>query len=114
MFYFPKTEAYPFLEAFSPPIRSISRNRNRRISSSSITRRRPTSTLNPMSQLSRPGTDFIEAGQDSSNKARSDILSKRLRLGPDGISERAFGSYSMLESPEEECKSHAWPKTKVF
>ena len=112
MFHLPDVKTYPFLEAFSPPILSISRNRNTRVSSSTIWRR-STSSIHPISQPSGMDEDMMEVQQYSLRETNPDSSSKRLRLGQDRVSTN-FTSDPMLEQPDEECNSHAWTANKVL
>ncbi|XP_024028241.1 SH2 domain-containing protein A [Morus notabilis] len=109
-FHLPKMETYPFFEAFSPPIRSISRNRNTRLSS--VVWKRCTSALHPISQSSEMDEDMLEVRQNSLHETKPNPSSKRLRLGQDRISTN-FRADPPLEAPDEECNSHAWTANKV-
>lgn len=104
-------ETYPFFVAFSPPIRSISRNRNTRISS--VNWKRPTSALHPISHSSELDEDMLEVQQNSLHETKPNPSSKRLRLGQDKISTN-FKADHALEPVDEECNSHAWTENKVF
>lgn len=109
-FHLPKMETYPFFETLSPPIRSISRNRNTRVSS---TMWRRSSVLHPISQSSGLDEDMLEVEQNSLHETKPNSSSKRLRMGQDGIS-TTFRPDPMLEQPDEECNSHDWTANKVF
>ncbi|PON98570.1 STAT transcription factor [Trema orientale] len=109
-FHLPNMERYPFFEAFSPPIRSISRNRNTRVSS--MMWKRSTSVLHPVSQSSGLDEDMLEVEQNSLHEMKPNPSSKRFRLGQDRIS-TTFRADPTLEPPDEECNSHALTTNKV-
>ncbi|KAM1001338.1 hypothetical protein ACFX15_007548 [Malus domestica] len=103
MFHIPKLEKYPFLKAFTPPIRCISRSRTTRISTTAW--KRPASASDPvnLSQLSGLGDETLELQHSSVNEEKPSPSSKRCRLGQD----RIRATVSALEQPDDECNSHA-------
>ncbi|KAL5538299.1 hypothetical protein UlMin_045900 [Ulmus minor] len=111
-FHLPKMEKYPFVEALSPPIRSISRSRNTR--ASSITWKRSTSTIHPLnlSQSSGLDEDTLEVEQNSFHEEKPNLSSKRMKFGQDRISVN-FGADRSLDPPDDECNSHARAADKV-
>lgn len=110
-FHMPK-RSYPFFEAFSPPIRCISRGRNTRISS--LTWKRSTSAVHPLnlSQISGIDDACMELQPNSVREGKPSPSSKRFRLGQDKIS-AAFKNDLVLGQPDEECNSHAWTTNQV-
>ncbi|KAK4805039.1 hypothetical protein SAY86_004856 [Trapa natans] len=91
----PRGGKYPFLEAFSNPIRCISRNRNNR-TSSVIIWKRPAGFLSVNgSQSSRVNFGLSDLPRSAVHEAKPNPLSKRVRLG----------NYS-FEQPDDECNSH--------
>ncbi|GAB4846677.1 hypothetical protein Ancab_025683 [Ancistrocladus abbreviatus] len=95
---------YPFLEAFSPPIRCISRSRNTRIST--ITWKKLSAGVHLVNGSSSPGhgDGYSELQQNSICEARPSPPSKRVKLGPDS---------GFPEQPVEECNSQIWVASKV-
>lgn len=110
MFHIPKLEKYPFLKAFTPPIRCISRSRTTRISTTAW--KRPASASDPvnLSQLSGLGDETLELQHSSVNEEKPSPSSKRCRLGQD----RIRATVSALEQPDDECNSHARTAKQVF
>jgi hypothetical protein len=108
-----KSGSYPFFEAFSPPIRCISRGRNTRVSS--LTWKRSTSAIHPpnLSQSSGMDEGSLEIQHNSVHDARPCPSSKRVRSGHDKIS-AAFKIDPTVEQPDEECNSHAWTANQVL
>ncbi|KAG6688965.1 hypothetical protein I3842_11G152900 [Carya illinoinensis] len=97
---------YPFFEAFSPPIRCISRGRN--IRASSLTWKRSTSAIQSvnLSESSRMDVGSLELQHGNSHEARPCPSSKRVRSGPDKLC-AALKTDLNLERPDEKCNSHA-------
>ncbi|GAV78685.1 hypothetical protein CFOL_v3_22150 [Cephalotus follicularis] len=97
-FEIPKIGAYLFLKAFSPPIHSISRNRN--VRPSTIIWRRPSSAIHSLNGSQSPGKDNGSSRLQHSTvcEAKANLSSKRVRLGEESISSK--------EQHDEECNSH--------
>lgn len=83
MFHMPKLETYPFLKAFSPPIRCISRNRSTRISSRLWKRPASANDQLNLSQLSGLDDETLELHHSSIHEEKLSPSSKRCRLGQD-------------------------------
>jgi hypothetical protein len=111
-FHMLKSGSYPFFEAFSPPIRCISRGRNTRVSS--VMWKRSTSTIHPhnLSQSSGVDEGSLELQHNSVNEARPYSSSKRVRSGHDRLS-TTFKTDPNVERPDEECNSHPQTANKV-
>ncbi|KAJ7948824.1 SH2 domain protein A [Quillaja saponaria] len=107
-----KFGSYPFLEASSPPIRCISRNRNTRLST--LVWKRPTSAFHRLSltQSSAVNDGSLELQNNSVNEAKTTPLLKRFRLGHDRIAV-SMKAHPSFEQPDEECNSHAWTSNQV-
>lgn len=105
---------YPFFEAFSPPIRCISRGRNIR-ASSSLTWKRSTSAIQSvnLSESSRMDAGSLELQHSNIHEARPCPSSKRVRSGVDKLC-AAFKSDPNLEQPDEKCNSHAGTANLVW
>jgi hypothetical protein len=112
-FHMLKSGSYPFFEAFSPPIRCISRGRNTRVSS--VMWKRSTSTIHPhnLSQSSGVDEGSLELQHNSVNEARPYSSSKRVRSGHDRLS-TTFKTDPNVERPDEECNSHPQTANKVL
>ncbi|KAM6584974.1 hypothetical protein CsatB_011976 [Cannabis sativa] len=102
-FHLPNMEIYPFFEAFSPPIRSISRNRNTRVSSTMS--KRSNSVPHQVSQSHGVDEDMMDVDQNSSHETKPNPSSKRSKLGQDRIS-TTFRVDPTLEAHDDECNSH--------
>ncbi|KAL0001483.1 hypothetical protein SO802_015264 [Lithocarpus litseifolius] len=111
-FHMLKSGSYPFFEAFSPPIRCISRGRNAR--GSSLMWKRSSSTFHPvnMSQSSRVDEGSSELEHSSIYEARPYSSSKRVRSGHYKLS-TTFETDPNLDRPDEECNSHPWTVNQV-
>ncbi|XP_062087248.1 SH2 domain-containing protein B-like [Humulus lupulus] len=103
-FHLPNMKTYPFFEAFSPPIRSISRNQNTRVSSTMW--KRSNSAPHQISQSPGVDEDMMDVDQNSSHETKPSPLSKRLRLGQDRISTTVRADPT-LETLDDECNSHS-------
>ena len=108
-----KSGSYPFFEAFSPPIRCISRGRNAR--GSSLMWKRSTSTFHPVniSQSSRVDEGSLELEHSSIYEARPYSSSKRVRSGHYKLS-TTFETDPNSKRPDEECNSHPWTVNQVL
>ncbi|KDP39777.1 hypothetical protein JCGZ_04936 [Jatropha curcas] len=104
-FELPEFGGYHFLQAFSHPIRCISRSRNPR--TSSLTWKRPTSASYPLNGPQPHGLDngSVEFQQSSFHETKPSPSSKRVKLGKEN-------NYT-LEQPDEECNSHACTANQV-
>ncbi|XP_059661383.1 SH2 domain-containing protein A-like [Cornus florida] len=103
----PKMERYPFLEAFSPPIRCISRNRNTRISTVMCNKSISMSHLVNGSQSSGLDDGSTELLQNIIHEAKPSLSSKRVKLSQENL----FASIKpdiTLERADEECNSRVW------
>jgi hypothetical protein len=100
----PKFSGYHFLEAFSHPIRCISRSRNPR---TSLTWKRPTSVAEPFNKSQSFGlyNGSIELQHNSIHEIRPSPSSKRIKLGQEKT--------STMEKPDVECYSDAWTTNQV-
>ncbi|CAK7351745.1 unnamed protein product [Dovyalis caffra] len=100
----PKFSGYHFLEAFSHPIRCISRSRNPR---TSLTWKRPTSAAEPLnkSQSFGPCHGSLELQHNSIHEIRPSPSSKRIKLGQERT--------SAMEQPDVECYADAWTTNQV-
>ncbi|XP_034933531.1 SH2 domain-containing protein A isoform X2 [Populus alba] len=100
----PKFSGYHFLEAFSHPIRCISRSRNPR---TSLTWKRPTSAADPLNKYQSFGlcNGSLELQQNSIHKIRPSPSSKRIKLGKERTS--ATGQ------PDVACYSDTWTTNQV-
>ncbi|PQQ18720.1 uncharacterized protein Pyn_30077 [Prunus yedoensis var. nudiflora] len=96
MFHMPELEMYPFLKAFSPPIRCISRNRSTRISSRLWKRPASANDQLNLSQLSGLDDETLELQHSSIHEEKTSPSSKRCRLGQD-----------------DECNSHSRTANQV-
>ncbi|XP_015580426.2 SH2 domain-containing protein A isoform X1 [Ricinus communis] len=98
-FEMPEFRGHQFLDAFSHPIRCISRSRNPR--SSSLTWKRSTSGGCSLNEFQSFGLDneSVEFPHNSVHEIKPTPASKRIKL------EQQITS--VLEKPEEECNSHA-------
>ncbi|XP_065861657.1 SH2 domain-containing protein B-like isoform X2 [Euphorbia lathyris] len=99
-FEMPEFGGYHFLQAFSHPIRCISRSRNPR--TSSLTWKRPTSDSHPLLGLDNGSAEFEHNFALESKPSSS---SKRVKLRQENM--------SVVEQPDEECNSHAWSANQV-
>ncbi|KAI6690260.1 hypothetical protein NL676_027088 [Syzygium grande] len=95
-FNIPQAGNYPFLEAFSNPIRCISRNRNARTSSLIIWKRPPSGILPVKCTLSSK-YESPELEHNTVREAKPSPSSKRVRLGK--------GDYS-FQQLDDECNSN--------
>ncbi|XP_073268460.1 SH2 domain-containing protein B isoform X2 [Populus alba] len=100
----PKFSGYHFLEAFSHPIRCISRSRNPR---TSLSWKRPTSVAEPFNKSQSFGlyNGSIELQHNSIHEIRPSPSSKRIKLGQEKT--------STMEKPDVECYSDAWTTNQV-
>ncbi|KAJ6292860.1 hypothetical protein OIU78_024938 [Salix suchowensis] len=100
----PKFSGYHFLEAFSHPIRCISRSRNPR---TSLTWKRPTTAVEPFNKFQSIGlyNRSIELQHNSIHEIRPSPSSKRIKLGQ----EKTF----VMEKPNVECYSDTWTTNQV-
>lgn len=102
-FNIPQAGNYPFLEAFSNPIRCISRNRNARTSSLIIWKRPPSGILPVKCTLSSK-YESPELEHNTVREAKPSPSSKRVRLGK--------GDYS-FQQLDDECNSNIHSDFKV-
>uniref|UniRef100_A0A6N2KKE5 SH2 domain-containing protein n=1 Tax=Salix viminalis TaxID=40686 RepID=A0A6N2KKE5_SALVM len=100
----PKFSGYHFLEAFSHPIRCISRSRNPR---TSVTWKRPTTVVEPFNKFQSFGlyNGSIELQHNSIHEIRPSPSSKRIKLGQEKT--------SAMEKPNVECYSDTWTTNQV-
>ena len=99
-----KFSGYHFLEAFSHPIRCISRSRNPR---TSLTWKRPTTVVEPFNKFQSFGlyNGSIELQHSSIHEIRPSPSSNRIKLGQEKTSAR--------EKPNVECYSDTWTTNQV-
>ncbi|KAE9592859.1 putative transcription factor STAT family [Lupinus albus] len=110
-FCIPKLGSYSFLEAYSRPVRCISRSRNTRLST--LVWKRSTSALNRHSSLqSSAKDDGPLEHQHSGHEAKVNPLMKRFRLGQDKISVSVKADPNLVR-PDEECNSHVFTSNQV-
>ncbi|KAL5736692.1 hypothetical protein ACOSQ2_031480 [Xanthoceras sorbifolium] len=98
-----KAVGFSFLEALSPPIRCISRNRN--IRTCSVTCKKSPAASQPLNGSQSFDNGSVELQQNTVREAKPSPLSKRVRLDQEKI--------STLEQPEGECNSHPWNAIKA-
>ena len=100
----PKFSGYHFLEAFSHPIRCISRCRNPR---TSMTWKRPTSAPDPSNKSQSFGlcNGSLELQHNSIHEIRAGPSSKRIKLGKERT--------STLGQTEVSCYSDTWTTNQV-
>ncbi|XP_027127004.1 SH2 domain-containing protein A [Coffea arabica] len=102
---------YPFLEAFSPPIRCISRSRNAR--ASSITLKKLPSGVHLLNGSQSPGLDDRSSELLNSvvREAKPSPSSKRVKLGQEKPFEIFADSFTSKRA-DKECKSYAFTTTE--
>lgn len=105
-FQMPKFGGYHFLEAFSHPIRCISRSRNPRISFLAWKRTTPAICARNASQSFGLDNGSLEFQHNSVHETKPSPSSKRVKLGQEKT--------STTEQPDEECNSKAWTASQVF
>ncbi|KAL2581390.1 hypothetical protein AAZX31_15G200400 [Glycine max] len=106
----PKLGNYPFLEAYSRPIRCISRSRNTRVSTL-VWKRSTALHCHSLSQSSAMDDRSLDL-QHSSHEAQANPLMKRFRLGQDKTSVSVKADPT-IEQPDEECNSHVRTANQV-
>ncbi|KAA8526724.1 hypothetical protein F0562_009047 [Nyssa sinensis] len=109
----PKMGRYPFIEAFSRPIRCISRNRNTRISAQ--TWKKSTSAIHLLDGSPSSGLDdgSSELLHNIVREAKPSPSSKRVKLGQENLF-ATFKADVTLERVDEECNSHAWTANEDY
>lgn len=107
----PKIHRYPFLEAFSPPIRCISRSRNAR--TSSVTLKKLTSGVHLLNGSQSSGLDDRSSELLNSvvREAKPSPSSKRVKLGQEKPFEIFADSFTSKRA-DRECQSHAFTTTE--
>lgn len=109
-FYIPKMKKYHFLEAVSPPIWCISRNRNTRMS---VIPKRSNSSDHLNTSQTRLDEDTLEGLCNSLQETKSSLSSKRLRSGQERTSATIMVDQT-FESLDVECNSEIQTTNEVF